>query len=222
MSPYTYGPIEGVSVLVSSGTDMARALKTTLTGPDGTFELQVAAGDYVLRLIKEGQTEISFELELGNAQEVFQRFFMVPDSAREGRSTLFTFIDSVKGTPVKDLKLQLGGLGVFVTDGEGQVMVDIPFSGNYTFTASGSVESIVSVSGENVTIGLDGTIHLVPGDEYILRMRPYIQKGSDKEKALSEPLLVGLIVGILVALFVGLIVGLLIARRPKEMAFFEE
>jgi hypothetical protein len=220
--PYTYTPLEGVSVLISSGTDRTRTLQSSLTGPDGTFELRIPSGVYVLRLIKEGRTEISFEMRIGNAEEVFQRFFMVPDSTGEGRSTLFTFLDSVKGTPIKDLKVQVGGLGVFVTDNEGQVMADVPFSGNYTFTVAGSVEGIVSVSGANATLGPDGTVHLVPGDEYILKMRPYLQKGSDKEKGMSEPLLVGLIAGILVALFVGLIIGLLIARRPKEMAFFEE
>ncbi len=222
LEPYSYEALEAVTVLVSSEMDLDSTIRTTVTGSDGSFELDLPAGAYQLRLVKEGYSLLSIAVEIGNGQELIERFYLVPDGTQNGKATLFRFVDSVKGTPVKELKVQIGGIGAFVTDEDGQINVEIPFSGNYTFTVSGSVEGIESVASGNITFGTDGTLMIAPGDEYIFTMRPYIQKGSEKDSGLNEPLLIGLIAGILIALVVGLIIGLLIARRPKEMAFFEE
>jgi hypothetical protein len=222
LEPYSYRALEAVTVLVSSDMDGDITVRTTISGSDGTFELYLPAGAYQLKLVKDGYSMHSIAVEIGNGQELIERFFLVPDGTQGGKATLFRFLDSVKGTPVKELKVQIGGIGAFVTDEDGQVRIEIPFSGNYTFTVSGSVEGIESVASGNITFGTDGTLRIAPGDEYIFTMRPYVQKGTEKGSGMNQPLLIGLIAGILIALVVGLIIGLLISRRPKEMAFFEE
>lgn len=215
LESFTYRPLKGVTVLAYPAMDLGDEAEQTTTNDDGEFEFKLYPGEYTIQTkppkVEAARPGLTVMIVEDSSMDI--TLYVPPANLVPGLTTKMTFVMG-KGI-VRDVKVQIAGVGEFRSDASGKLSFLLGYKGNYTVTFSQKVEKITKKDGTTVSFNADDTLPLVPGEEYTVTLTSTTKVTKTRSAELSDPLSIGLLVGILLALMVGLAAGYALNRGNK-------
>jgi hypothetical protein len=216
LESFTYRPLKGVTVLAYPTIEWGEKASETTTDDDGEFEFELYPGEYTIQTkpprVEAVRPGLTAMVVGGKTLDV--TLYIPPANLVPGLSTKMTFVMG-KGV-VRDVKVQIAGVGEFRSDATGKVSFLLGYRGNYTVTFSQKVDKIEKKDGTAVSFNADGTLPLIPGEEYKVTLTSTTKITKARSAELSDPLTVGLLIGVLLALIVGFVAGYAMTRGPRD------
>jgi hypothetical protein len=212
---FTYDPVADLEVFAVSSLDPNSISRREVTDDEGEAEFELYPGEYTIRTrdpeFEAAGPSTTLTIQPDTRSDV--TLYMPPAELVPGLTTTMKFVQG-KGV-VKDVEVQIAGVGEFTSDASGSVSFLLGYRGNYTVTFSQKVSRITREDGTSISFNPDGTLLLVPGESYTVTLAPIRTITKTRGAMLTDPLTLGLIIGILLALLIGFAAGYSVNRSPK-------
>jgi hypothetical protein len=202
-------PAAGATVTItpSGGTT---PIGTQVVGPDALYTFTVPAGTYSVMATLAHYHAASATVVVVAGSTVYQPLYLVPSIIiGPDIAVNLTFVHAGNLTPAANMRVDIDGVGNFVTDSHGKIQVPIYFEGNFTLLCGST--SVPSATGDQkFASSPGGVVHLVPGQDRTIVL--YAEKKAGETKGGASAAVVGAVAAGGIA--AGAAVGLLLRRRP--------
>lgn len=220
---YTYAPGAGSTVEIYQMPGMV--LTYTLTADtNGNYGQVLMPGDYYVKASLSGYAPGSALVNVPSASSIYQPLYLTPRiPIPVPLNITVKFVEKDNNTPMKDLKIEVIGIGGFVTDDEGLVTFGIPEEGEYTINIAAAHAVLYDENGNEIG-PLNAPVKLEMNRTYTAKVTLYQRILVDNPttggtRGVSAAMMGG---GVAAALLIGGLVGFALRGGSKKGKFDEE